>query len=105
MDNSVQIFPTPDNSIPNWVELYSSQRPYDLTTTMTEDDILIEREFHDVIWRSMIPYIYQHRQQNERMGYYQQQFSIKKQDMLRLLKKRAIKPMQWYNASFDKYVY
>jgi len=93
-DNAIQIFPTPTTSVPEGLVLLSSQRPYDLTNTMTGDDILIENEFHDVIAWAIIPYIYQHRQQDDRVLYYQQQFEQKKQYMLRKLKKRAIRPMQ-----------
>jgi len=104
-DNSIQIFPTPDNSIPNGLQMYSNQRPYDLDATMTEADILIEREYHDIMWKSIIPYVYEHRQQDERVWYYQQKYEVDKQKMLRQLKKRVIRPMKWYNASFKQYVY
>jgi hypothetical protein len=94
MDNSIQIFPTPKVSVVNGLILYSNQRPYDLTAAMTDAAILLEREYHDVIAWLLIPYIYQHRQQDERVGYYQQQADVKKSKMLTQLKKRIIRPMK-----------
>lgn len=103
-DNSIQIFPTPKNSIAGGIVLYANQRPYDLTLAMSESDILVEREYHDVIWWAMIPYIYQHRQQDDRVMYYQQQYEEKKRKMMTNIKKRAIRPMQWFSATFNQYI-
>jgi len=104
-DNSVQIFPTPTDTVIAGLIMTANQRPYDLTSTMTEADILIEREYHDVIAFAVIPYVYQHRQQDDRVAYYQQQLELKKRPMLTQLKKRLIRPMKWFNATFNEYIY
>lgn len=105
-DNSIRIFPKPDTSVTNGIELYSNQRVYDLTDTMTEDDVFIEREYHDVISRLIIPYIYQHRQQDDRVWYYQQQAFMKRKQMMDNITRRATTPFKWKTMKdLYKYVY
>lgn len=45
----IYLFPKPDNSIVDWLRIGAIQKPYDITDTMTEEDILIPAEFHEVI--------------------------------------------------------
>lgn len=105
-DNSIQIFPEPKFNVVDWLIVLANQRPYDLDDTMTEDDILIEREYHDVLARAIVPYVYQLRQQDDRsLWNFEQKYDVKKKKMLRQLKIRTIKPIKWYNANWSKYVY
>lgn len=93
---SIKIFPAPKETVTNGLQMYSNQRPYDLNAGMSEDDILMEREYHDVLSWLIIPYVYAHRNQDDRVWYYQQQALIKKSDMMTNIMKRSIKPMQWW---------
>ncbi len=102
---ALQIFPAPTVTVTDGIVLYANQRPYKLTISMWESDILLEDEFHDVLSRATIPYIYQYRQQDDRVLYYQQQYEGKVKEMMRLLKRRNIRPMVWYEPDFTRYVY
>ncbi len=103
---SIRIFPSPKTTVTWWLQVYSNQRPYDLTSAMWEDDILIEREYHDVIAWMVIPYIYQQRQQDDRVWYYQQQAMMKKREMMKNIMKRDTTPYKgWTTKNIYKYVY
>jgi hypothetical protein len=61
---------------------------------MTEADIAFERERHSILVDATIPFVYQHRQQDNRVLQYEQVFQQKKKDFLKIVKTRSIRPVQ-----------
>jgi len=103
-NNSIVIFPTPKSPIVWWLIVYAHDRPYDLTASMTEADVLIEREYHDVIALCMLPDIYEQRQLYDLVWVSSQRAKQKKDEMLSAMRKRVIRPIKWFNADFNVYL-
>lgn len=98
-DQSIFVFPASKFNVANGLQLEGSERPYDLTDTMTQDDILVPSEFHDVIATWMKQYVYQNRNQlnekNDARNEYQQELN----EMLWQLSTRRTSAVLWRNDS------
>lgn len=61
-DNSVFLFPTPDENVTSGLKLEVILQPVDLTISSTEDEVVIPPRFHKVIIQGMRQRIYAGRQ-------------------------------------------
>ena len=90
---TLYLFPKPDVSIPQGITLYGTKRPYDLTSSMSEEDILLEREYHDIIGEWMFQYVYQERQLIDLKNNSRAEYEQKVKTMLTNLKMRITNPV------------
>lgn len=54
----VHIFPTPDANVTGWLLIEGAKQPYELTISSTENEILIDPLYHEVIAYMMCPSMY-----------------------------------------------
>lgn len=54
--NSLYIYPYPTEAIVDWIKIYWVKSAPDLTLASTEDDILLEREYHRIFVFALLPY-------------------------------------------------
>ena len=67
-DTSIFVYPAPDESITDWLEIFVIHKPADLTLATTEDNIEIPTQFHKLISEWLRPYIFEAaRKTNEAM--------------------------------------
>ena len=93
-DNSVFIYPTPTESVTNWIIFYWIADPLDLTLTSTEDNIKIPLEYHDLLPLWMQQYYYRSRNMINEKNDAKIEYQNEKQRMLSDLTDRIITPLE-----------
>ena len=94
------MYPTPDQSVANWLKLEGIKEAYDLTIDMTQDDILIPYQYHKVLYLSLIPYVYEKRKKYEESFAAQNKYEKARDEMLDQLAMRKVSNTQGTTKSF-----
>jgi len=102
-DNELVIFPTPKVSIWGWLRLRAYKRPYDLTISSIETDILLEREYHDVLTFYLVISLYRQAKQVNMIQFSQAEYDRKKLEMMRNIKRRSTRPMMGIQTDLSRY--
>lgn len=102
-NNSINIYPTPTVSVWKWLKIRAWKRPYDLDASSLESDVFIEREYHDVLSLALTISFYRQRQQYDLLQMATMDFEKSKLEMLRRIKRKSIRPMQWLQTDLSKY--
>ena len=93
-DDWVTIYPTPKENIPQWITIYAHNKPYDLTNLMAESEIIIPKEYRQLLVMWLIPKLYEYRQDYNLMQVAEAEFLRKKSELYKNMKQRATRPMQ-----------
>ena len=91
-DESVFIFPAPEEAIVWGLELFVIHKPADLTTSSTEDDIEIPTQFHKVIADGLKTAIYQSQGKLNEAQVAEQDYQRGIQNMVSFMKQRYNQP-------------
>ena len=79
---SVFLNPAPENSVTNWLKIQWIYTPLDLEIAWTEDDIKLQREFHDLLALWMEKYIRWYRQLDNKRNIAINRYMIAKENMM-----------------------
>ena len=93
-DNSIFIFPIPDDTIVNWLLLYWISDPIDLTLSTDEQNIKIPLEYHYLLSLWMKRYFFASRYMLNEKNDAIAELNMEKQKMLKQLWLRQISPLQ-----------
>ena len=103
-DRSFEIYPTPDVSVVNGLQLIGERKPFDLTPTSGEDKILIPSDYHDLIALGMQKYVYQERnlinEKNDSINEYNREVSHALSNLASVKTKPAISS---YNSTLVRF--
>jgi len=102
-DNELVIFPKPKVSIWWWLRLRAYKRPYDLTIFSVETDILLEREYHDILTFYLVVSLYRQAKQIDLVQFSQAEYDRKKIEMMRNIKRRSTRPMMGIQTDLSRY--
>lgn len=95
---SIFIYPTPDDSVSSWLKFEWAKKPYPLSLTSDADDILLPSEYHDIIWRGVVPYVYHEREmigeKNDAISEYERRLREMQEDLTNITTTLVYKPRQ-----------
>ena len=103
--NSIFLFPKPLNNVSNWLLLEWIVKPYDLTSSMAESDILIDAEFHSLMALWVLAYVAQERQWLDQKNFYSSEYDKKVEDMLMDLAVRVVEPAKGNIPNFNQFTW
>jgi len=93
-DNSVFLYPTPTQSINEWLKANVTIIPRDLLLTDTDTDIKIQRQYHKLLFFGLLPYVYQQiwmlNEKNDSLQTYERL----KLDLINKLTDRNLSPLE-----------
>lgn len=90
------IYPKPKNTVVNWITMYWVKKPYNLNEFTTNiDDILLEPEYHHIIWLSTLIDVYRERQRTDMAQESESYFEREKEKMIKNISTRSLQPMKW----------
>jgi len=98
-DESIFIYPAPNAVIINSIKLYATQIPDNLAVDWVEASIEIKPKYHDVLWMWTLPFIFARLGMFNEMRTAQQNFELRKQQLLNDIVPR--KPTPMYEQSVD----
>lgn len=96
-DTSIFLYPMPTVDVWGGLKIQWVKRPYDLTSTMVENDILIPEEYHDILSFAVFPWAYMRRQLPDRKNEAINDFKIRRAEMMQDLSTRKLRPVQGYS--------
>lgn len=102
-NNDIVIYPMPKVSVWNGLRLKAYRRPYDLTIASVESDILLEKEYHDILTYYLIISLYRQAKQIDLLQFSQSEYDRKKMEMMRNIKKRSVRPMKGIQTDLSRY--
>lgn len=102
-DESIFIYPAPDTAIANSIKLYATQIPSNLEVDWLEDSIEIKPKYHDVLWMWVIPFIFARLGMANEMRLAQQNFELRKQQLLNDIIPRKLTPMYEQPVDMSSY--
>lgn len=93
-DNSVFIYPTPKETITNWIKFFWIASPINLTLSSLERDIKIPVEFHELINVGLLYHSYRNRTMINEKNDAKSEYMQERQRMITNMSDRIISPLE-----------
>lgn len=100
-DKSWMLFPTPTASVTAWWILETIRKPYTLTSSMAESDIIIDPYYHEYMAKWMMEYFYEFCKEIELAANARNMFEQDLQTIKEDIAMRTTTPVYWYNVDLD----
>ena len=98
-EDSITIYPTPKVTVPSGLKVIAHNTPYKLTSTMGEGEIVIPKEYRELLLLWLIPRLYEYRQAYDLVWVSEQRYMMKKAEIFKNIKQRATRPMQSFASN------
>lgn len=108
-ENSIFLYPTPDNSVTWWLVVYGIVDLIDLVTWGNEASIFPShselRQYHNLIALGMVQYLTMHRDDGDvaKISYYRWLYEDEKRKMIEYLNGKFIESVEWVLPSRERF--
>jgi len=102
-DTSFFIYPAPTEAIEDWLEIFVTHKPAELTLASSQSDIEIPSQFHKVMADGLKTFIYQSQGKLNEAQVAQQDFDRGVDKMVAFMKQRYNQPMKKTISWLDEY--